>query len=182
MRKIRNIKIVQYAFALLLLVNVANAQQQKKAIIQPPSAHTSYVDSLLNEFRGTVYNSFNNPVFWAKSQTPVFTFLRVDIDKNGKVKNIRFSDSADTLFVAAFSHRPKYHNDKLTLERYAKARTYTDLSIIIPVSYEPSYSPQRDFYEINNMETLMKFDNMEISGKVIILSPVKIGVLPDHNM
>ena len=156
-----------------LFASITNAQQNKRDV--------SPADSLINEFKNSIYNSIYNPVFWSKSYVPTFTVLKIDIDARGKVQDVRFSDSADTLFVKAFLNRPKYHDDKLTLERYAEAESYKDISILIPVSYEPSYSPHRNFY-YDNMESLMKFDKKDFTGKAIMLSPIKIAVLKERNM
>ena len=155
--------------------------QQKNVIEKPLSVNTSYTDSLLVEFENSIYTSFYTPKFWSKNTLPTFTVLKIDIDKNGNVTGIRFSDSADTAFVNAFLQRPKFHNDKSTLEKYAKAKSYSDCSILIPVSYEPSFGSNYSFL-YRNMDSLMKFDSQYFIGKAIILAPIQIRVLSEHNM
>lgn len=170
-------KKLHFIIALILFAGIANAQQNEKHLL----VRISYTDSLINEFENSIYESFYNPVFWSKTPNPTFTVLKIDIDKEGKVKDVRFSDSADTLFVNAFLRRPKYHDDTATLKKYAKAKEYKDISILIPVSYEPFYSPQHNF-NYSNLELLMKFDKKDFTGKAIMLAPIQIKVLSEHNM
>jgi hypothetical protein len=161
------------------------AQQKEKysaiAIEKPLLIHYSKADSLINEFENSVYECIHDPKFWAKSYVPTFTILKIDIDGMGKVKDIRFSDSADSLFVKAYLNKPNYHNDRSTLEKYAKEKSYTDVSLLIPVSYEPNYSPVRSYY-YKTMESIMKFDKKDFTGKAIMLKPISIKILKENNM
>lgn len=148
-------------------------QSDKKGIDKPVLHYTSYADSLLTEFINTVYNSIYDSNFRSKSYIPTFTVLKVDIDNTGKVTGVNFSDSADTLFLKAFSQRRRYHDDKSTLEKFAKAKGYTDVSILIPVNYEPYYSANRSIY-YNNMNSIMRFNKKDFTGRAIILPPIII--------
>jgi hypothetical protein len=141
----------------------------------------TYADSLINEYKNSVYECYHNPGFWSKNNKPVFTIIKIEIDKNGDIKDIRFSDSADPLFVNAYLKRVKYHDEKQTLKKYASAKSFKNISILIPVSYEPQYNPQHSF-ESNAIENMLKFNNHDFSGDAIILEPLKIGVLADHNI
>ena len=174
-----NLKVLLIITLFLSFVSTVSAQ--KGAMEKPLVAHVSYADSLIGEFENSIYDSFYNPAFWAKSNTPRFTVFKIDIGQDGKVKGMGFSDSADTLFVNAFLNRKKYHDDIATLEKYAKAKSYSNVSILIPVSYEPSYSSRQSFY-YDKMESIMKFDKKDFEGKAILLSPIKIAVLSEHNM
>lgn len=179
-----NFKTLPIALALFLFANTTNGQQksilervQHRNINTPANA----ADSLIAEFENSIYNCFYNPKFWSKSNTPTFTVLKIDINKLGKVKNIRFSDSADTVFVNAFTERPKYHDYKATLEKYAKIKLYRNISMLIPVSFEPLYGPIRSL-NFDKIESLMKFDKKDLTGKIILLPAIRIKVLPEHNM
>src|SRR3569623_1081077 len=106
-----------------LFFNVTQAQQMDTG---KSAVHISYVDSLMGSFRSSVYSRIYNPAFWSKSYKPVYTMLKISIDENGKVKEIKYSDSADALFVKTFLGMPKYYNDIATLEKYAMAKSYKD--------------------------------------------------------
>ncbi|MBS1520228.1 MAG: hypothetical protein JST50_04470 [Bacteroidetes bacterium] len=142
---------------------------------------SSYADSLMGSFRNSIYSRIYNPAFWSKSTKPAFTMIKISIDINGKVSNIKFSDSADTLFLKTFLSMPKHYNDIAILEKYAAIKSYKNVSILVPVSYEPGYNPNHN-YSYSNLQSLMKFDKKDLVGEVIITPPIIIGVLNEHNM
>ena len=151
-------------------------------IWRSPVSHAD-TDSLIQEYKDYLFNSINNPKFWAEVKTPAYILLKIDFDATGKVKSIRFSDSTDTLFVSAFNRQPKYHNYQLTLETYAQKKGYKDVSLLIPIYYEPHYDTDPGFYiSYNRLEMTVKFDGKEFRGKSIILSPIIMRVLSKGNM
>jgi len=175
-----NFNIFSFLFVSFLLTNTAYAQNAKR-YDEKISNRPSYTDSLINEFRNTIYYSLYNSNLLANNKTPTFTVLKIDIDDKGIVTGITFSDSADTLFVKTFLKRHKYHDDIATLEKYAKAKSYNNISIIIPVSYEPLYDIQNSFIS-NKVEYIMKFDGKDFTGKAIMLAPIRVGMLSKNNM
>ncbi|MFA6247344.1 MAG: hypothetical protein WC615_10415 [Mucilaginibacter sp.] len=160
-----------------------NAQNIKK-----PSLSLSQLsddkNKSINQFRNIVYNTIYSPEFRSQSFMPSFAFLKIDINASGNVTDVRFSDSADTLFVKQFKLRKSTpSNEKVLLEQYAKDNSYKDISIIIPVNYEPNYTnKQSSIFYYNQMEALMQFNKKQFVGKAIILAPINIPVLTKGNM
>lgn len=178
MKNILNNLIILSIF--LFGANGAVAQTtQAKDFILPKQ---SYTDSLYAIICNPIYNSFYNPSYMS-STTPTFTMLKIDIDKNGKVTDIRFSDSADSTFVNAYVNRKKWPNEISTIEKFAKAKEYSDVSLLMPVNYEPNYRPkQTKVFSYEEMENIMKFNKKEFTGKVVKLPSMNIRVLSEHNM
>jgi len=172
------IKTLVILFVSLLLLKSANAQLK---LGYKPKAKQLPEDSLFNQFRNTVYNSFYNPVYMANT-TPVSTMMKIDIDWQGKVTSINFSDSADSIFVKAFKNHKNWYDDKATLEKYAKVMGLTNVSLLIPINYEPNYPNQRKLFSYDELEGMMKFDKKSFTGKAIIFEQINIGVLPKRNM
>jgi hypothetical protein len=165
-----------------LFTKLAYSQQNNnKLITKAPFSSVSYTDSLINEFKSELYNCLDQSGIRSKIVNPTFTVLKIDIDKNGKLTDIKFSDSADTLFIKTYMGRHKYHDDKSTLEKYAKAKSYTNISILIPVNYEPAYNSKNSF-NADKIGDYMKFNKKDFTGKAIMLTPIQIGVLSEHNM
>ncbi|MET3611343.1 hypothetical protein [Mucilaginibacter rubeus] len=162
-------------------VGINTVKAQDKMLGEGKYKHT-LSDSLLTEFSGTVYNSFYNPSYMSTT-TPTFAVLKIDIDKNGKVVDMRFSDSADSTFVRAFDNRKKkkWHDDKATLEKYARIKSYKDVSLLIPVSYEPQLPNSNKYYTNGYLESYLKFNNKDFTGKAVMLSPIFIPVLTKGN-
>lgn len=175
-------KVINSILATVLFVLVCqsiNAQNVKDRPL--PSSQLSN-DKSINQFLNIIYNTIYTPKFWSKSFMPSFSVLKIDINASGQVTDIRFSDSADTLFVKQFEMRKTVRSDeKAFLERYAKDNSYRDISIIIPVNYEPNYSSKRSFY-YDQMESFMQFNKKHFTGKAIILAPMNISVLTKGNM
>ncbi|AYL96213.1 hypothetical protein HYN43_013325 [Mucilaginibacter celer] len=109
--------------------------------------------------------------------TPTFAVLKINFDATCKVTDMRFSDSADSTFVKAFENRKKWHNDRATLEKYAKIKGYKDLSLLIPVSFEPRLPDSDKHYTNNYIESYMRFNNKDFEGKAIMMPPIFIRVL-----
>ncbi|MDB5129969.1 hypothetical protein [Mucilaginibacter sp.] len=141
----------------------------------------SVSDSLFNEFSNGIYHSFYTSSYMSTT-TPTFTMLKVDISKNGKVTSIQFSDSADSTFVKAYLNRKKWHDDKATLEKYAKIKSYTDVSLLIPVSWEPDYPNQKKLFSYDEMEGIMRFNKKDFTGKSVFFPPIYIKITPGGNM
>ncbi len=156
-----------------------NAQKATKHLLSSSQLSN---DKSINQFRNVIYNTIYNPEFWSKSFMPSFAVLKVDINEPGHVTDIRFSDSADTLFVKQFEMRnTAWVKEKVLLECYARANSYKGVSIIIPVNYQPNYSIKRSFY-YDQMEPFMQFNKKNFNGKAIILDPINIPVLTKGNM
>jgi hypothetical protein len=153
---------------------------QEKVLGEGKYRHTAS-DSLFTEFSGTVYNCYYTPSYMSNS-TPTFAMLKIDIDPKGKVTSIQFSDSADSTFVKAFVNRKKWHNDEATLEKYAKIKGYSEISLLIPVSWEPKYPYQKKIFTYEELEGLMKFNSKNFTGKSIIFSPIHIKLSSSGNM
>ena len=167
------------SLAALTLVS-SNVKAQDKMLGEGKYKHT-VSDSLLTEFSNAVYNTFYTPSYMSTT-TPTFAVLKIEIDKNGKVADIRFSDSADSTFVKAFDNRKKWHDDKATLEKYAKLKSYKDVSLLMPVSFEPQQPNSDKHYANGYLESYLKFDKKPFEGKAIMLSPIFITVLSKGNM
>jgi len=153
---------------------------RKKAIINR-TFHQSIEDSLYLEISNTIYYTYYNPSYMS-NKTPVFTILKVEIDWAGKVTNISFSDSSDSVFVKAWQNKPKVHDDKATFERYSKEKSYRNVSLLIPVAYEPQLPNSNKYFTNDYLEAYMKFDKKAFAGSAIMLPPITITVLERGNM
>ncbi|WP_109609250.1 hypothetical protein [Mucilaginibacter oryzae] len=116
------------------------------------------------------------------NKNPTFAVLRVDITWNGQVTDMRFSDSADSVFIKAWNEKLKTHDIKATFRRYAIAKSYEYVSLLIPVSYEPMQPESDKHYTNNYFESYMKFNKRDFEGKAIILAPIFIPVLANGEM
>jgi hypothetical protein len=163
---------------ILLQITVSFAQDK---VLNSGKYKHSASDSLFNKFSNGIYHSFYTPSYMS-TRTPTFTMLKVDINKDGKVTSIQFSDSADSTFVKAYLNRKKWHDDKATLERYAKIKSYTDLSLLIPVSWEPNYPNQKELFSYDEMEGIMRFNKKDFTGKSVFFPPIYIKITPGGNM
>jgi hypothetical protein len=175
---------------LLLCINTIKAQQKDtltldKVLRSMPKyvyKHPSYSDSLVQRFEKTIDSVYHDSHFWYKGITHQFTILQILIDKHGKVKKIGYSDSADKIFVDAFLKQSESPRNISTLEKYAKAKKYKNISILIPVYYETRFERHPSFeHNYDFMESIMKFDAKPFSGQSVILEPVIIRILAEHN-
>ena len=162
----------------LLFVNCLKAQIKLQ---HDPKIKQTMEDSLFNQFRNTIYYSFYNPAYISNTTTTL-TIMKVDINWQGKVTNMGFSDSADSTFVKAFNNHPKWYDDKATLEKYAKVMSLTNISLLIPINYEPNYPDQHKVFSYDELEGLMKFGKKSFTGKCIMFEPINISVLSKGNM
>src|SRR6202000_1983447 len=119
--------------AVLSLITLTKISNAKNNVNEIRTAIAKYAenDSLLTKIENLIYYRYYNPGFFRKTVRLTLTVLRVDIDKNSKVIDIRFSDSADTTFVSAFRNDTNYIETKLAIEEYAKAKSYQNISILI---------------------------------------------------
>lgn len=152
----------------------------KKGIINK-TYKQSTEDSLYLEISNTIYYTYYNLAYMS-NKTPVFAILKVDVDWAGKVTNISFSDSADSVFVKAWQNKPKVHDEKATFERYSKEKLYKNVSLLIPVSYEPQLPNSIKYFTNDYLETYLKFDKKAFVGNAIMLPPIIITVLLKGNM
>jgi hypothetical protein len=172
----KKIKLVILVIIPFLGITSIKAQQRF-----PDIKKQSYTDSLFSEISGTVYNAFYTPSFMG-NKTPTSAFLKIDIDDQGKVSDIRFSDSADSLFVKAWTNRKIIHDDKATLERYAKVKGYKDLSLLMQVNFEPGYPNSNNLFSYGYIEAMMKFNKKLFIGNSVMLRQTNIRILPYGNM
>jgi hypothetical protein len=174
----QTLKTLLMVFISLLWLNSISAQ-----INLPPNKKFKQplADSLLREIDNDIYYTYYSPAFMS-NKVPVFTMLKVDIGWDGKVTSIQFSDSAGPDFIKAYFDRPKGHDIKATLEKYAKIKSYTDVSLLIPVSWEPNYPNQKKVFTYDEMEGIMKFNKKDFTGKSIMFSPIYITLSATGNM
>ncbi len=170
----------------LAFLYAANLKAQEKFSTPPKilvnkAFRQSTEDSLYLEISNTIYYTYYNPAYMSNKK-PVFTLLKVDIDGAGKVTNIKFSDSADSVFVKAWRDKPKVHDDKSPFERYSKEKSYKNASLLIPISYQPLFPNSNKYFTNDYLETYLKFDNKAFVGNAIMLPPIVITVLEKGNM
>jgi hypothetical protein len=115
-------------------------------------------------------------------QTATFAVLKIDIDKKGKVTDIRFSDSADSTFLKAYANRQQWPDEKGTIEKYAKAKGYKNVSLLMHVRFEPRYPSSNKYISYDQAEAVMQFAGKEFIGNSIILPCMNIRVSAEHNM
>jgi hypothetical protein len=149
--------------------------------VSKPAAGTIVkADTLLTRIENAIYYSYYNPAFWAKATKPLFTLLKIAIDKEGNVGKIRYSDSADSLFANAYLKKATFNTEKTLIEKYAKENSYSNTSILIPVSYEPDYGPGCSI-GCDNVQELLIFNKQPFEGAAIMLAPIHILVLSHGN-
>lgn len=165
---------------IVLLMGTNQTKAQKKILDEIRYEHTA-ADSMLTEFYNKIYGSFYNPTY-RLNKIATFALLKIDIDKTGRINSIDFSDSADSSFVNSFAQRSQSEYDKVTLERYAKEKSYKDLSLLIPVIFEPNFPNQKKIFNYDELEGLLRFNKQNFTGKSVILSPIFIKVAVKGNM
>ncbi|WP_162996453.1 hypothetical protein [Mucilaginibacter celer] len=149
--------------------------------IQKSKFKRTAADSLYLEINNFIYGTFYNPTYW-ETKTPTFTVLKVDITWDGRVSDMRFSDSADSAFVKAWNDKLQTHDIKATFGRYAKEKSYEYLSLLIPVSFEPLQPKSENHYANKYLESYLKFDKRDFEGEAIMMTPVFVQVLAKGNM
>ena len=176
--------MIKLSFKIIILImsffwmNCLKAQEKNQNL---DHFNQKTADSLFTEISSTIYDSFYTSSYMSTTNS-TFTVLKIDINKQGKVTGINFSDSADSTFVKAYTNRKKWHDDTATLEKYAKINSYTDLSLLIPVSFEPNYPYQKKLFSYDELESIMKFGKNSFTGKSVLFSLIRITVLPHGNM
>jgi len=173
-----NIYLKISATLIMLLCIISSVSAQNKTFELPKQ---SYSDSLYARICTPIYFSFYTPSYMATT-TPTFTILKIEINSQGKVIAINFSDSADSVFVKAYKNRKKYDDEISTLEKYVKAKLYTDVSLLMPVSFEPKYPNSVKDFSYDKMESIMQWNKKEVVGRVIMLPSMNIRILPNGNM
>lgn len=138
----------------------------------------SYADSLYKKIDDKIYDSFYSTQYMG-TRKPAFNVLKVDINKKGKVTDVRFSDSADSAFIKAYNRKSKYASDKELFEKYAKAKKITDASILVPISFEPENNSGIPPKDIDN---ILMFKGVRFAGKSYVFPQITIRVLNEHNM
>ena len=178
------IKTALILFTSLLWVHNLKAQTKSTLGFDIKSRAKPYKqtleDSLFNELNNTIYYTYYNPSY-IHNKAPVFTILKVDIDWNGKVTLIGFSDSADSTFVKAWINRPKDDDGKATFERYAEVKSYKNVSLLIPIAYETDLPNANKNYTNDYLESYFKFNKKAFTGNAVILSPIIIPILKTGN-
>ncbi|MEZ2336751.1 hypothetical protein AB6735_14005 [Mucilaginibacter sp. RCC_168] len=163
--------IITLTSCFLLISNLKAQEKGRDLEKYKPTA----LDSLYTEISNTIYSSFYHSPYMSTT-TPTFAILKIDFDKNGKVTDMRFSDSADSAFVKAFENREKWHDDNATLERYAKIKSYKNLSLLFPVSFEPQLPNSNKYYTNDYLESYFKFNKKDFTGKAVMQSPIFIKI------
>jgi hypothetical protein len=88
----------------------------------------------------------------------------------------------DPNFTKAWLNKKNSHDDKATLQQYAKIKGYYNMSLLIPVSYQPNYPNQKKVFTYDELGETMKFSKRNFAGKAILLEPINIVVLSKSNM
>ncbi|QEM13999.1 hypothetical protein [Mucilaginibacter rubeus] len=125
-----------------------------------------------------IYNTYNNPYYWKKSLKPTFTTLKIDVSKKGSITDIRFSDSADSLFKAEFEQNIKKFRS--IADQWVKSKSYKGISLLIPVYYETKYE-LKPTVGYDDVEFVLKFNKKAFTGNTVLLRPVTIRVLNNGN-
>src|ERR1700759_1574662 len=130
--------IAKFLMVFLMSIGFINGLKAQKNFGQQ-TIKRSVSDSLLVQIKNDIYYSFYNPTYMTNKK-PVFTFLKADINWDGNLTSIAFSDSADSTFVNAFSVYATKQNYRETFQKYITVQKLKNVSILIPVNYEPDYS------------------------------------------
>jgi hypothetical protein len=178
----KTLKILLIVFISFLLANDLSAQ----IYLNPNKKFKqSLEDSLHMVIDNDIYHTYYSPYisgYRSNHKEPVFTMLKIDIGWDGKVTGIQFSDSADSAFVKAYFNSPRANNRKDIFEKYAKVKSYSRVSLIIPVSYQPNSPNKEGVFSYDNVQSLTKFKGQSFIGPVVLLPTVIISVLSKNNM
>ena len=177
-------KVLSTLFISILWLN--NTSAQIKINLKTDSKYKqSLEDSLRMVIDNDIYYTYYSPYtsgYRSNHKIPVFTMLKIDIGWDGKVTKIQFSDSADSAFVKAYFNNPRASNRKDIFEQYAKIKSYSRVSLIIPVSYQPNSPNKEGVFSYDNVQSLTKFTGQSLIGPVVLLPTVIISVLSKNNM
>jgi hypothetical protein len=180
----RYLNYLTFTLALLCPATYLSAQVKLNTdikTIRKENFKLSEADSLYHEIDNFIFGTFYTPSYMS-TKISTFSILKVDIAWGGKVTDIRFSDSADSTFVKAWNDKLKTYDIKATFEKYAKAKSYEYVSLLIPISFEPQQPNSDKHYTNGYLESYLKFDKRPFEGKAIMLSPIFITVLSKGNM
>ncbi len=130
-------------------------------------------NNLINKFKKSVQQSLANRDFNSKCYMSTFTVLKIDIDNRGEIKDLNFSDNVDTLFSKSFFLRHTYKNERAILTQYIKLNAYKNISVLIPINYEPFNDVHRNLY-YDSMESFLRFNKKDFTGKAVMLSPIEV--------
>jgi len=97
-----NLKTLLVLLLFIFFANMISAQQKNGN--KQPAYLTS--DNLTDAVRNSIYNIISDSDFRSKSYISTFTVLKIEIDDNGGITSINFSDGVDTLFAGTFLNRP----------------------------------------------------------------------------
>ncbi|EHQ30358.1 hypothetical protein [Mucilaginibacter paludis] len=168
--------ILKFSIITVLLFSLTNGlKAQIKLTYNPKRIKPLTEDSLFNDFRNAIYYTYYHPSYMSNKK-PIFTMLKITLDWQGKVTDLGFSDSADSVFVNAFANKAKQYDFKATIETYAKVKSLTKISLIIPVYFEPSYEKKEHAFTYGELEGLMKFNKRSFEGPAIFYPEMNIAL------
>jgi hypothetical protein len=142
-----------------------------------PTTETGLLRKILND----IYYTYYSPMYMV-NKTPVFTMLKVDLTQNGKIADISFSDNTNEGFASAYLGNKDIAVFKSTIEKYAQQKSFSNTSILIPISYQPNSPSKGGVFSYDNIQYFTKFKGQTISAPMTILPMVIISVLSKNEM
>lgn len=177
-------KVLSTLFISILWLN--NTSAQIKINLKTDTKYKqSLEDSLRMVIDNDIYYTYYSPYtsgYRSNHKESVFTMLKIDIGWDGKVTKIQFSDSADSAFVKAYFNNPRASNRKDIFEQYSKIKSYSHVSLIIPVNYQPDYPNQKKIFSYDEFEGIMKFNGKDFTDQSVFLQPIHIRISANDNM
>lgn len=169
----------------IIMVVIVNCYFSSKVFAQAvntneltnPTTEKGLLRKILNE----IYYTYYSPIYMV-NKTPVFTMLKIDFIQNGKIADISFSDNTDEGFANAYLGNKDIAVFKNTIEKYAQQKSYSNTSIVIPVSYQPNSPSKETVFSYDDIQYFTKFKGQNISSPMIMLPMVIISVLLKNEM
>jgi hypothetical protein len=166
----------------LLIIGCFFSKQLSAQTVQPSELVNPITEQgLLNKILNDIYFTYYSPTY-ISNKTPVFTILKVDVSQNGKIADISFSDNTDAEFKNAYFNNKDIGVFKKTFEKYAQQKSYFNISLLIPISYQPNSPNKEGGGSYDNIQSLTKFKGQSLIGSTVILPMVTISVLSKNNM
>ncbi|MBD1384262.1 hypothetical protein IDJ75_03150 [Mucilaginibacter rigui] len=173
---------MKYITITLLIIGCFFSKNLPAQNVQPSEfVNPTTEQGILNKILNGIYFTYYSPTY-ISNKTPVFTILKVDVSKTGKITDIIFSDNTDAAFKNAYLNNNDIESFKKTLERYAQQKSYLNTSMLIPISYQPNSPNKEGVFTYDNIQSLTKFKGQSFIGSTVILPTVIISVLSKNNM
>ncbi len=133
-------------------------------------------DSLLTDFGNSITKKLIYPSELITRCAPTFTILKIRVDNQGEIADMKLSDSADPLFVVEWLSKIKTIN-KGPLKKYIKQHTISNTTVLLPINYTFSIKSCSTMnIDQNSNLRLFKFEEKPVKGVYYMLPPLNLSM------